>query len=97
MTLADRLRNIRAHLQSGRFGQREAWVEQLDLAAAALDAVTGDTVILLPVKLKGETGPGSGRFWIEIEGVMGYVAVPAAQLVHAHLLKSTPLAKSEPS
>jgi hypothetical protein len=31
------LRNIREHLRTGRFGQREVWEEQLEAAAAEIE------------------------------------------------------------
>lgn len=50
--------------------------------------INEDDVILLPVKVKGETSLGSGNFWVEVEGTIGLKAVPGAVLIRAQLLKT---------
>jgi hypothetical protein len=40
MSIPDELRNIRDHLRSGRFGQREVWEQQLEEAAADNERLT---------------------------------------------------------
>jgi hypothetical protein len=37
MSVPDELRNIRDHLRSGRFGQREVWEQQLEKAAVEVE------------------------------------------------------------
>ena len=37
MSIPDELRNIRDHLRSGRFGQREVWERQLEQAGAEIE------------------------------------------------------------
>ena len=40
MSVPDELRNIRDHLRSGRFGQREVWEQQLEKAAVEFERRT---------------------------------------------------------
>ena len=40
MSIPDELRNIRDHLRSGSFGQREVWEQQLEQAAAEAEAAS---------------------------------------------------------
>ena len=47
MSISDELRNIRDHLRTGRFGQREVWERQLEDAAAESERQAADIDQLL--------------------------------------------------
>jgi hypothetical protein len=50
--IASSLRNIRDHLRTGRFGQREIWEEELDRAADEFERLRAAFIeILDPVKV----------------------------------------------
>lgn len=51
MSIPDELRNIRDHLRSGRFGQREVWEQQLEKAATE-NARLQDIVRLFKEQIK---------------------------------------------